>query len=138
MTDGGYEAACPPLRAVLDIMAYGEHEGKTIDAPEIRQLFTRDSLLQSDWYKQRLSEKMYRDIDHWQGFEARLVHFLADETEKDVARELNLQARLAHVQKQLKIVQGTDYEASLVGTLGADPMRPSPNDKLMIDRLANA
>ena len=138
MTDGGYEAACPPVRAILDIMAHGEHEGKTIDDPAIRQLFDRESLLQSDWYRFRLAEKKRRDVKHWQGFEARLLDFLADETEHDVAQELNLQKRLAYVHEQLKIAQSSDYEESLVGTLGVDPMRPSPNDKLMLDRLANA
>ena len=136
MNDGGYEAACPPLRAVLDIMAYGEHEGKTIDDLQIRQMFTRAALLESDWYKWRLTEKKYRDIAHWERFEACLLDFLADETEQDIAKELSLQERLAYVHKQLEICKRSDYVDSLVGTLGVDPMRMSPNDQIMVDRLA--
>ncbi len=34
MEDGGYEAACPPLRAVLSVMAYGNYEGKSITDPK--------------------------------------------------------------------------------------------------------
>lgn len=137
MTDGGYEAACPPLRAVLDFMAYGEHQGKTINDPSIRQLFTRETVLQADWYRRRLTAKKHRDIRHWEEFEARLLDFLADETERDTVQELNLQERLAFVQEQLEIARQSDYEASLVGSLGLDPMQPSPNDEVMLHRLAN-
>src|ERR1019366_8056853 len=52
--DGGIEAACPPVKALLHIMAYGEYEGKRADDPRIRTLFTRESLLASDWYRERL------------------------------------------------------------------------------------
>ena len=38
LEDGGYEMACPPLRAVLSIMAYGDYEGKPITDPSVRRL----------------------------------------------------------------------------------------------------
>jgi hypothetical protein len=136
MNDGGYEAACPPLRAVLDIMAYGEHHGKTIDDPQIRHLFTRQSLLESDWYQRRLAAKQRRDIAHWQAFEGRVVEFLADESEHDIAQELDLPSRLAFVRQQLQLVQAADYQQSLQGTLGVDPLQPSPHDPALINRLA--
>jgi hypothetical protein len=43
---------------------------------------------------------------------------------------------LAYAQQQLQTVRADDYEDSLVGTLGVDPMRPSMKDKVLIDRLA--
>ncbi len=51
--DGSIEAACPPLRALLHIMAFGEYEGRGIDDPAIRGLFSREALLASDWYQRR-------------------------------------------------------------------------------------
>jgi hypothetical protein len=138
MNDGGYEAACPPLRAILSIMAYGDYEGKTIEDAQIREMFTRDALLGSDWYKRRLAEKKRRDIAHWQKLETKLLDRLADETEAAIAKQLNLQARLQYVYEQLKAAQDSNYETSLVGTLGVDPMQPSPYDKIMLDRLASA
>ena len=138
MNDGGYEAACPPLRAVLSIMAYGDYEGKTIGDAEIRNMFTRDALLSSDWYQRRLGEKKRRDVEHWKKFEQTLREFLSDDSEADVASQLNLQQRLEFVCAQLKTAQAPDYEQALVGTLGVDPMQPSPYDKPMLDRLANA
>src|SRR6185437_16061362 len=38
--DGSVNAACPPLGALLHIMAHGHYEGKGIDDPSIRALFT--------------------------------------------------------------------------------------------------
>lgn len=59
--DGSIDDACPPLQAALKIMAKVHHEGKTIDDPTIREMFTVDYLLQSDWYLQRLKIKQQRD-----------------------------------------------------------------------------
>ncbi len=63
--DGSVDAACPPLRALLHIMAHGSYEGKGVDAPEIRGLFTREAMLASDWYRERLRVKQARDIALW-------------------------------------------------------------------------
>ncbi|CAG7855816.1 hypothetical protein MCAMS1_00085, partial [biofilm metagenome] len=52
--DGSINDACPPLKALLHIMAYGNYEGKTINDPALRELFTLDYLLASDWYLERL------------------------------------------------------------------------------------
>ena len=57
MEDGGYELACPPLKAVLSLMAYGQYEGMSINDPELRELFTRENLIKSDWYQQRIEAK---------------------------------------------------------------------------------
>lgn len=136
MDDGGYELACPPLRAVLSIMSHGEYEGKTIADPEVRKLFTRGSLLSSDWYRRRLSAKKQRDIEFWKGFEKRLSTCAVEERDSGIADELDLEERLAYARQQLQIVQADDYEESLMGTLGVDPMSPSTKDKVLLDRLA--
>ncbi|MEN6477505.1 MAG: hypothetical protein ABFC75_05910, partial [Rectinema sp.] len=52
--DGSVEAAIPPLKAILHVMAEGSFEGKSIHDPEVRKLFSRDYVLGSDWYRQRL------------------------------------------------------------------------------------
>src|SRR3984885_15077395 len=63
--DGSVDAACPPLRALLHIMAHGSYEGRGVDAPQIRELFSREAMLQSDWYRERLAVKQARDIALW-------------------------------------------------------------------------
>ncbi len=52
--DGSVEMACPPVRALLHIMAYGHYEGRGAEDPAIRRMFTREALLESEWYAQRL------------------------------------------------------------------------------------
>src|SRR5665213_843606 len=64
--DGSIKNACPPLKALLTIMAYGNCEGKTERDPAVRRLFTRESLLASDWYRERLVTKQRRDIALWE------------------------------------------------------------------------
>ena len=65
--DGSVEAACPPLRALLHIMARGDYEGKGAEDPAVRQMFTREALLSSEWYRERLRTKQARDIALWGG-----------------------------------------------------------------------
>ena len=137
--DGGYELACPPLRALLKIMAYGDCDGKTITDPEIRSLFSRDALIESDWYKRRLVTKRDRDLACWQDFEQRLLQ--AQEKDRDnvmLDDDFDLEERLQYVRDRIAEVESPLYEDSLVGTLGADPMSLSPNDEIMISRIAGA
>ncbi|HVW08230.1 MAG TPA: hypothetical protein VHC90_06590 [Bryobacteraceae bacterium] len=99
--DGSVDAACPPIRALLHIMAYGNFEGKTVEDPSIREMFTREALLASDWYAERLATKQKRDIALW----TRHVAATGSSTAK---------AELAHV-------TAPAYLEELRGTIGADP-----------------
>jgi hypothetical protein len=99
--DGSVDAACPPIKALLHIMAHGHFEGKGVDDPAIRAMFTRESLLKSDWYKERLRVKQKRDIALW------TRHAEATGTEA--------------ASKRLAQVSSPTYLDELVGTIGADP-----------------
>lgn len=124
--DGSVAAACPPLRALLHIMRDDHYEGKTLDAPEIRALFTRESVLTSDWYRARLEAK--RDVDErlWRRHAAYLGHFLRNPNYADEARRLGIEEKLDAARKNLSHVCSADYLASLVGTTGAEPAIPAP------------
>ena len=136
LEDGGYELACPPLRAVLSIMAHGDFEGKKITDPEVRNLFTRESLLSSEWYQQRLVTKKHRDVEHWRAFEQRLGDHM--QLHPGTAAELQLSDRLQRARERREQAESVGYESQLVGTLGADPMQPSMTDGTLADRLAAA
>ena len=49
--DGSVDAACPPLKALLHIMAHGAYEEMKLDDPSFRELFEREAVLRSDWYQ---------------------------------------------------------------------------------------
>jgi hypothetical protein len=124
LEDGSIEDACPPLQALLVIMATGKYLGMDAHNPEFRALFTRENLLASDWYKERLEIKQQRDIAMWNRHVDTLKHFLDDADYADEAERLGIPARLDMAMKKLEMVTHPDYLKGLVGTLGADPLRP--------------
>ncbi len=124
LEDGSIEDACPPLQALLIIMATGKYLGMSVHHAEFRALFTRDNLLASDWYKERLEIKQQRDIAMWTRHVDTLNQFLDDADYADEARRLGIPARLNVAVQKLEMVSHPDYLNELVGTLGADPLRP--------------
>jgi len=119
--DGSVEAACPPLKALLHIMVCGSYDGKGIDDPRIRGMFTRESLLTSDWYRERLRVKQSRDIALWKRHLKSLETFLAADEEGSFPNGLNVEERVTAARTQLARVRAAAYLEELVGTIGADP-----------------
>jgi hypothetical protein len=122
LEDGSIEDACPPLQVLLMIMATGSYSGMDIHHPDIRAMFTRESLLASDWYQERLEIKQHRDIEMWKRHVKHLQQFLDDKDYEDEAQRLGMPQRLETAKQKLAAVQEADYLKSLVGTLGADPL----------------
>jgi hypothetical protein len=87
--DGGIELACPPLRALLEAMV-----NKTFDE-SMRGMFTREYLLASGWYRERLYVQQRHDIA--------------------------LAIRLNAPSDRLSYLKSEAYRESLTGTIGADP-----------------
>ena len=116
--DGSIAGACPPLRALLHIMACGSYEGKGVADPEIRGMFQREALLASDWYRERLRTKQARDIALWKRHIAALDEFRAGSA---TALAIDVDARLAAARRQLARVSSPGYLEELAGTIGADP-----------------
>jgi hypothetical protein len=118
--DGSVEFACPPLKALLYIMARGTYEGATLDSPEIRKMFGRETMLASEWYQERLKTKQNRDISLWQRHIAALEAFRPDMA-ATAPENFNIEQRLAAARKQLSRVSSQSYLKELRGTIGADP-----------------
>jgi hypothetical protein len=76
--DGSVDAACPPLRALLHIMAHGHFEGRKATDSALRAMFTRESLIASEWYRERLRVKQERDTALWQRHSVALQMFRAN------------------------------------------------------------
>jgi hypothetical protein len=120
LDDGSIEDACPPLQALLHIMATGSYQGKDAHHPDIRALFTRDAMLNSRWYQQRLLTKQQRDIALWEHHCHNLQAFMGKETHQDVAEKMDIAGRLQHAQAKLAHIRTPEYLRSLEGTIGAD------------------
>ncbi|HET7534883.1 MAG TPA: hypothetical protein VFJ90_00415 [Candidatus Didemnitutus sp.] len=120
--DGSIAQACPPLQALLHIMAHGQWEGKGLDAPEVRTLFTREYLLASDWYAARLKSKQAADVALWNRHLQTLGKFVADASNAATVANLGLADRLAAAKAEAARVSTPAYLESLRGTLGRQPL----------------
>jgi hypothetical protein len=120
--DGTIALACPPLRALLHIMAKGNYEGHGLDAPEVRNLFTREHLLGSSWYATRLTAKQETDVALWTRHVRTLEDFISDPANKAITTRLRLAKRLVEARAELAKVSAPAYSDSLRGTLGRQPL----------------
>jgi hypothetical protein len=102
-------------------MATGSFEGKDASHPDIRAMFTREYLLASDWYKDRLKTKQRKDIALWKRHLAYLETYARDATAAEEDTHLDLPTRRAHTAAELDRVSSPAYLESLIGTLGTDP-----------------
>ena len=123
--DGSIAWACPPLRALLHIMRDNHYEGKTLDDPEIRALFTSESVLVSDWYRARLAAKQRIDARLWETHVAYLENFLRNTSYAAVAERMGIAQRLEDARAKLAGVNSAGYVEGLVGMTGAEPAVPA-------------
>jgi hypothetical protein len=122
--DGSIRNACPPLKALLHIMLYDQWEGKTLESPEFRKLFTRENLLASDWYAARLAAKQKVDRNLWMRHVDYLDKFLKRTSHAEEAARLNIADRLARARQTLDEVSSPAYLQKLQGMTGVEPIEP--------------
>ncbi len=103
-------------------MLHDEWEGKGLDNPELRKMFTREYLLASGWYAARLAAKQAVDRTLWKRHVEYLNQFLRKPSHEDIAANLDIAGRLARARKTLETVESADYLKKLSGTLGAEPV----------------
>ncbi|MDG2279349.1 MAG: hypothetical protein P8L42_01820, partial [Flavicella sp.] len=120
--DGSVEAAIPPLKILLNIMAYGTYEGKEISDPELRKFFDRDYIINSDWYKERLELKQQKDLVFYTRQINYLEEFIKNPSNVNIVAEMSIQERLDKVKTKFKETSSEKYLESIIGTIGADPL----------------
>lgn len=120
--DGGINAAIPPLKALLTIMAYGSFEGHDIESSEVRDLFKKENILKSEWYQKRLKNKQNLEIRLISQKIANLNQFISNPINQSVIREFKYDERLDKAKAELEMVETDGYIESLVGTIGADEL----------------
>ena len=122
LADGSVEAAIPPLKAILHVMAEGSYEGKGVDHPDIRRLFDRDYVLASDWYRERL--ELYRDRE--ESYLAKsaeyLARFVEERGEADSLVVRRAKAELGRVEERRALLRQKTFIDQLKGTIGLDPL----------------
>ncbi len=118
--DGSVEAAVEPLKALLHIMVKGEYKGMTLLSEEFRRMFTREYMMESGWYKERLRNKHVNDIALWQRHENYLVDFLRRCGSLSEEKQEEIKSKLKLVSERLNFIKSQDYYDMLVGSIGKD------------------
>jgi hypothetical protein len=121
--DGSIAWACPPLKALLHVMRDGHFEGTAPEHADFRRMFTREYLLQSDWYAQRLAAKQRIDAHVWQRHVEALEAFLVRPGYAVEAERLQVRSTLARAKEALAEVRSAEYLSRLHGSLGAHPLQ---------------
>lgn len=131
LEDGSINDACPPLKAILYIMAEGQTpEGYTASSPQVRSLFQRDHVLASSWYRERLLAKQRQEVTRRRRSLEALQEFMRKpDAQADVER-LKIRGRLAKAEQALQAAMKSDFVESLVGTIGAEPTLESVESQL--------
>ncbi|MBK5246479.1 MAG: hypothetical protein JJE49_04325 [Peptostreptococcaceae bacterium] len=120
--DGSIEEAIPPIKAILNIMAYGEYQGHTIDDSFVRDLFKKENVLPSDWYAARLKNKQYIDADLLKKKICNIESFVNNPVNKSLIQEFCYKERLESAKIMYDYCLSDAYLESLIGTLGAAPI----------------
>ncbi len=120
--DGSVEAAIPPLKILLHIMAYGHFEGKEISNPELRKYFDRDYVLESDWYKERLLLRQKKEFELISNQLVYLEEFSTKEENAGLVEKMDINKRISVAKKRMDYVKSNQYLQDLVGTFGLDPL----------------
>ena len=118
--DESYNDACPPLKALLKIMANPDDE-KNLNSPEVRKLFDLENFLESDWYKERTQSQCKVDIKLWEKHYENLTNFISDPIYDGENSNLNIKEKLDAVEEKLKTAKDPNYPATLIGTIGVEP-----------------
>ncbi|EDR27680.1 hypothetical protein, conserved [Entamoeba dispar SAW760] len=115
--DGTVEGACPPLKALIYIMANGEYNGMTRESKEFRDMFDAKTILNSEWYKERLITRQKLEINK---LNKDLAYLNKTITEKPrLAETLNKQ--IIAVKEELQYVSSEEYLIDIDGSIGTDP-----------------
>ncbi len=121
--DGTVSLAVPPLRALLEIMADGKSgEGWDLRSPEFRAQFTRESVLASDWYAQRLDVKQAAAKARADAGLAAIEKFVSTPGNEEPSSRLGIDQRIEAARSEAERLSGPVFREQLVGTVGGTPL----------------
>ncbi len=121
--DGTVQLAIPPLRALLEIMADGHtSEGWGLGSPEFRSMFTRESILASDWYAARLDAKQAAARARAEAGLAAIDKFVSTPGNDEPAARLDIPARVEAARLEAERLASREFREQLVGTTGSTPL----------------
>lgn len=128
--DGSIEYAIPPLKAILHIMAYGTYEHQAIESEAVRGLFTRENVLNSDWYNERIKAKQQGDIKNTQKIIDSLEAFIKNPINRSIIDGFGYREKLDAAKKRKDELSTESYYQSMIGMIGAEPSLVTQSSKV--------
>lgn len=122
INDGSIEAAIPPLKAILHIMAEGTWEGKGLEDPEVRMLFSKSYVLGSAWYRDRLKAYATKEKSRLLTSVATLESFITSTQERDETDLARAKRTLFVLKERIQTLELPMCLDKLSGTIGLDPL----------------
>ncbi|HAN96779.1 MAG TPA: hypothetical protein DCQ98_04820 [Planctomycetaceae bacterium] len=120
--DGTIELACPPLRRLLELVAEGAPSA-AFDEPGFREAFTREAILDSEWYRRRIEAAA--DIEA--SLARRKVEYvrrtLEAQRSSGEAVGVDLEGRLAAATELLRRAESAEMRQRLRGRIGTTPLK---------------
>jgi len=110
--DGAADLACPPLRALLEIMTQDTIDDTRLRDPEFRALFEPANILASDWYQERVDSLVNNQKTFWKNS----IDYLESYSGTGDPSE-----PLAHAREQLAALLEENIRDHYVGSLGREP-----------------
>ncbi len=120
--DGSIEAAIPPLKALLHLMTDRDYQGYTLQDKAFRQLFDKQYVLTSDWYKKRLRNKQAVNMVIMDRKINNLKAFVNDPINAEIVKECKYTEKLESAIARKVHYASAAYLDELVGTIGAEPI----------------
>ena len=121
--DGTISLAIPPLRALLEVMADGStSEGWQAESPEFRAMFTRESVLASDWYAERLAAKQAAASGRAAAGLAAIEKFVTTPATRSPRPVWACPRGWGPPGPRWKRLSGAQFAEQLVGTSGSTPL----------------
>ena len=103
-------------------MVKGSWEGKGLKDPEFRKLFEPESIIGSEWYRQRLETRINVTENYWRGRLEYLEEFLKDHINREASERLGIQDRLDFAKDALSQLEDkTEANSRIHGCRGTDP-----------------
>lgn len=125
--DGTAEAAIPPLKALIHIMANGSYKGMTRESQSFRELFKYENVIKSDWYLKRLKRKQEIEVELINKKIDHLTEFIDNPVNSGVIETFDYKKRLKEAKRHKKYLLSDEYLNFLEGSLGADIIHPAIN-----------
>ncbi|MDE6576035.1 MAG: hypothetical protein K2L24_01380, partial [Opitutales bacterium] len=116
LDSGEIDKAIPPLKALLYIMRDEVYDDMTLASPRFRNMFKRENVVTSEWYRARLLSKQQSDIEHLKNGRKYLQNYIEEHREQEDVS--TFETRLNQVDDALIHASSTEYIDQLVGTIG--------------------